>query len=271
MFMYFLNFFSAIVHLPVQHQLLLFIFDFSSVLSFLMHQLPEDDEDYEDELANLNASWNLPKPPTSGQNCDEMTKLDSNEQKEEDSSSSSPKKIESTQKHQRKRIFIPISDQFGASRTAFTKPGGGLHWSLLLWEINTLYYEVGNDGFNAVVGVGFHHFDSSQGINAQAAQAVAKKLHCVLCTNMSKEKDGVADVVEVLECKTPQQENGYDCGVLTLGFSEALATSDDYGFVKAQYENCLQSEFEEKGGHAAFALGLRKRIGDEIRQLSKQS
>lgn len=239
-----------------------------------MHQLPEDDEDYEDELNNLNASWNLPQPPTSDHNCDELMKLESSQVEEHLSSSSSHSNKSSTtatQKHQRKRVFIPISDQFGASRSTFTRPGGGRHWSLLLWEINTLYYEI-DDGYNALVGVGFHHFDSCPGTNTRAAQAVAAKLHATLCAPMSKEEDGVSDVVEVLECKTPQQQNGYDCGVLTLGFAEALSESDgDYGFVKEQHEALVQADFVDKGGHQGFALGLRKRIGDDIRALASQS
>ncbi|KAL7543755.1 hypothetical protein ACHAXR_013447 [Thalassiosira sp. AJA248-18] len=232
-----------------------------SVISFLVHQLPEDDEDYDDELANLNASWNLPQPPTSGR-CDGMQKL-------LDSKKQINTHTKSKQKHQRKRVFIPISDQFGASRSAFARPGGGYHWSLLLWEINTMYYEI-DDGFNALVDVDFRHFDSSRGCNTSAAKAVAKKLHNVLCESMS-EMDGVANAVaEVLECQTPQQKNGYDCGVLALGFAEALSESDDYGFVKGQYEALLQSDFEGKGGHGEFAYGLRKRIGDDIRELARE-
>ena len=213
-----------------------------SVISFLMHQLTEDDEDYEDELSNLSASWQLPvQPPTS-----------------------------STQtQQQRKRLYIPISDQFGASRLAFTRPGGGYHWSILLWDIVTSYKKVDDDGFSAVVDVGFHHFDSSKGLNELAAKAVAEKLQKVLHTSMSKDVR-ITDVVEVVECKTPQQRNGYDCGVLALGFAEALSVCDDHGFAKEHYESMLQSHFETNGGHENFALGLRKKIGDDIRQLARE-
>ena len=205
-----------------------------------MHQLTEDDEDYEDELSNLSASWQLPvHPPTS-----------------------------STQtQQQRKRLYIPISDQFGASRLAFTRPGGGYHWSILLWDIVTSYKKVDDDGFSAVVDVRFHHFDSSKGMNEVAAKAVAEKLHKVLHTSMSKDMR-ITDVVEVVECKTPQQRNGYDCGVLALGFAEALSSCDDHGSTKEQYESMLQSNFETNGGHETFALGLRKKIGYDIRNLA---
>eukprot|EP00578_Thalassiosira_sp_NH16_P022821 CAMPEP_0181104694 /NCGR_PEP_ID=MMETSP1071-20121207/15569_1 /TAXON_ID=35127 /ORGANISM="Thalassiosira sp., Strain NH16" /LENGTH=309 /DNA_ID=CAMNT_0023187919 /DNA_START=110 /DNA_END=1036 /DNA_ORIENTATION=- len=223
-----------------------------SVISFLVHQLNEDDEDYDVELSNLNASWKLPQPPTSGHQCINMKKLGKEELHAKKSS----------QTYQRKRVFISISDQFAASRSTFTLPGGGNHWSLLLWEIDTLYYEA-EDGFNALVGVGFHHFDSSRGFNEAAAIVVAKKLHRVLCASMSK-NDGVADVVEVLECETPQQRNGYDCGIFALGFADALSAANEYPFIKEHHEAFLQSHFEENGGQGDFAPSLRKRIGDDI-------
>ena len=90
-------------------------------------------------------------------------------------------------------------------------------------------------------------------------------VHKVISAPMPKE-DNIADVVEVLECRTPQQRNGYDCGVFTLGFAEALSASDD--FVKEHHEDILQSHVEENGGQEKFASGLRTQIGDDIRGLA---
>jgi len=193
-----------------------------------MHQLTEDDEDYEDELSNLCASWKLPQLANAPQ---------------------------------RKRIFLPISDQFGASRLAFTRPGGGNHWSMLLWEVNTLLCK--NNESNGVVQQGFYHFDSSSGLNKSASQAVAKKLQKVLGTSLPKE---VNKDVEVFECNAPQQQNGYDCGVLALGNAEALSTC--HSGSRKEYEAAVQTHFKENGGHGTFALSLRKQIGDDIRQLA---
>ena len=139
-----------------------------SVVSFLVHQLTEDDEGYDEELLKLNAYWNLPQSPTSGHDVDGMKKVGKENLRAQ----------KLTQTHSRKRIFVPISDQFGESKVAFARPGGGSHWSLLLWEVNNLYYET-DEGFNALVGVGFYSFDSSQGVNKTAAEVVAKKLHKV--------------------------------------------------------------------------------------------
>ena len=195
-----------------------------------MHQLTEDDEDYEDELSNLCASWKLPT-----------------------SLRATP---------QRKRIFIPISDQFGASRLAFTRPGGGNHWSMLLWEVNTLLCKTNES--NGVVKQAFYHFDSSSGSNKTACQAVAKKLQQVLGASLPK--DVISKDVEVFECNAPQQQNGYDCGVLALGNAEALSTCHSGG--RKEYEAAVNIHFKEKGGHSTFALSLRKQIGDDIRQLA---
>ena len=87
---------------------------------------------------------------------------------------------------------------------------------------------------------------------------------------------GSVTLVSVIECQTPQQRNGYDCGVLALGFAEALATintdsreeNDDINGKKEKYyESLLQSYFDKHGGHEDFALRLRKQIGDAIREL----
>ena len=71
----------------------------------------------------------------------------------------------------------------------------------------------------------------------------------------------------VVECKTPQQGNGYDCGVFTLGLSEALS-SQPFGLGKSEQQKELQSQFEIMGGENKFASNLRKRIADDIRELA---
>mmetsp|Transcript_3976 Transcript_3976/g.8908 ORF Transcript_3976/g.8908 Transcript_3976/m.8908 type:complete len:267 (+) Transcript_3976:40-840(+) len=186
-----------------------------SVVSFLMHQLPPDDEDYDHEIANLNRGWNLPR----------------------------------SQSKDRRRIFIPVSDQFGASRSAFSRPGGGNHWSMLLWEVSR-------------EEVSFGHFDSSSGLNREAAVAVARKVVDVLRVSNS-DHDGCR--VRVVERKTPQQGNGHDCGVFALGVAEILAAMP-FGMEKAEEE--LQKQYDERGGQGEFAIRLRRRIGDDIRRLA---
>jgi hypothetical protein len=132
-----------------------------------VHQLSEHDEDYDEELLNLNASWDLPRPPTYGRNVDGTENAGNESHPRGDTSS--------TRNRTTKRIFVPINDQFCESKAVFARLGGGRHWTILLWEIDATYYEI-NGGFNATVGVGFYHFDSSRGVNKSAAEVVAKKL-----------------------------------------------------------------------------------------------
>jgi hypothetical protein len=132
---------------------------YRSVVSFLIHQLTEDDEDYTDELLNLNVTWNLLLPPRGvvrGKKCN--------------------------------IVIVPISDQFGQSRIQFTKPGGGNHWSILLWGVMVHQQqqqqqhhddENGSHHYKNMVDVRYYHFDSCQGTNCKAAETVAHKLHKV--------------------------------------------------------------------------------------------
>ena len=93
---------------------------------------------------------------------------------------------------------------------------------------------------------------------------------------------GDGNLVSVIECQTPQQRNGYDCGILALGFAEALTSTtintdsreEENGNdiingekEKKYYESLLQRYFDKHGGHEDFALRLRKQIGDAIREL----
>ena len=129
-------------------------------MSFLIHQLTEDDEDYTDELLNLNVTWYLLLPPRGvvrGKKCN--------------------------------IVIVPISDQFGQSRIQFTKPGGGNHWSILLWSVmvhqqqQQHHHDDENGLYTNKVDVRYYHFDSCQGTNRKAAEMVAHKLHkvCYVC------------------------------------------------------------------------------------------
>jgi hypothetical protein len=90
----------------------------------------------------------------------------------------------------------------------------------------------------------------------------------VLRASMSPH-DGVPDSVDVVECQTPQQRNGHDCGLFALGFAESLSGSaNDFIVNKENCESLLRNYFETNGGHEEFALRLRKCIGDRVRELA---
>lgn len=223
-----------------------------------MHQCDEDDEDFQDDVSNLYQAWGLSK--LQGQSTTTTTSLS---------------------KRKTKRIFVPINDQYAQSRSAFAIPGGGSHWSLLLWEITIIRSVSESESAKSEHGrtytqsmgeaeilSGYFHFDSYKGYNSSAAKAVAKKLSKVLtCTQSSI----VNPNVSVVECQTPQQNNGYDCGVFMLGFAEALAL-DDSGFgSQIEYETALKTRFDAMGGQKRFASGLRKSMAVVIRELASES
>jgi Ulp1 family protease len=187
-----------------------------------MHQCDEEDEDFVDEVSNMHQAWDL-----------------------------------SSTSH--KRVFVPINDQFNASRTAFAKPGGGSHWSLLLWTIT-------RNTSLSMPSCSFYHFDSSSGYNKTAALAVSQKLLKVLHCRSKSDLTNI-DSINVNECKTPQQNNAYDCGVYLLGFAEALSSVKD----DLTSESCKEKYEETVSSYAGgdeFAVKLRQQICDDIRTLS---
>lgn len=149
-----------------------------------MHQLTEDYEDYIDELLNLNVTWNLLLPQQKTTTYSIIPN--------DDTTTTTNNKQQHTNRGEKKKniVIIPISDQFGQSRTQFTRPGGGNHWSILLWSVvHQQQQQQHHDDErchitttttpSSKVDVRYYHFDSCQGTNCKAAQMVAHKLHKV--------------------------------------------------------------------------------------------
>ena len=189
-----------------------------SVVSYLIHQCDENDDNFLEQVSSLYQAWDVPT---------------------------------------KSKIFVPINDQFNKSRVEFSRPGGGSHWSLLLWTINNCSEDLGRWDSN------FYHFDSSKGYNASAAIRVSEKLMKVLHCNVSIAKTEIS--ANVIECKTPQQNNGYDCGLFLLGFSQVLSSNDlpSDKISKQQFEHALYQY--ASGTH--FASELRKTIASDICKL----
>lgn len=214
---------------------------YRSVISYLMHQCDEEDED---ELTSLNHAWKLLKL-CSKQGADGDNK--------------EPPKSTTFQ-----RLFVPINDQYAHSKSCFAIPGGGSHWSLLIWDIVATSYSDFRSNKLHVESM-YYHFDSSSGYNASAAKAVSVKLHKVLCCVSSSIFIENVDLKNPVECTTPQQTNGYDCGVFMLAVAGALSC-DGSGENKEEFERTIRTYFDGMGDN--FALTLRKQIADNIRQLS---
>ena len=232
-----------------------------AVISFIMHQLDETDEDYGDEVSNLMSTWNL-------------------------------------EQQQRSRFFLPINDEYGSSSMRYTQgqqQASGSHWSLLLVDIvmSTAAPPVDTTQQRNNVTMPemkFYHCDSHRGYNQFAAQAVANKVKRVFLKHYSTGDDVSINTtnVNVTECQVPQQSNGFDCGLYTLGFAEALlrlsndnpcsssssSNNDDDnnnnkndGLLKVRIETAIASYMSDMGG-LNFASTLRKRIRDDIHKLA---
>jgi len=217
-----------------------------TVISFLMHQLDESDED---EVSSLTLAWKLPPPNNDA-------------------------KQQQQQQHEIKRIFVPINDQHKSSHMAYT-PGqyaGGTHWSLLVIDIII----TSTSEHKTKPEILFYSFDSHRGYNISAAKAVANKMYSVIQQHYtSLQRDGLS-TVNVIDCEALQQNNDYDCGLYTLGFAEALlrhsnesVNGSNNGLLDEKaIESAFTSYMNDMGGKVNFASNLRRRIGDDIRKLA---
>lgn len=106
--------------------------------------------------------------------------------------------------HKITRLLLPINDNLTSDN--WQLPGQGTHWSLLVGIVD-------EDSC-----VRHYHLDSVAGSNSQTALAVARKFGSAFTSRLRWDQN-------VVECRVPQQANGYDCGVHVLGMAEALLTS----------------------------------------------
>ena len=95
------------------------------------------------------------------------------------------------ERSQTERLIVPVSDNEDASRAL-----GGSHWTLLVWDCER-----------------WHHFDSARRSSSVPSRVteLARKL--------------VPTQHPVVAAETPQQENGYDCGVFVMLAAAAVYDS----------------------------------------------
>ncbi|KAK3605849.1 hypothetical protein CHS0354_002485 [Potamilus streckersoni] len=90
-------------------------------------------------------------------------------------------------------IFLAVNDNQSSDKA------GGTHWSLLVYIRNIQE---------------FRHYDSQKGSNTEEARNLAYKLQPYVHAPMGRMK--------FLEQDSPQQQNGYDCGVFVIATTEHL-------------------------------------------------
>lgn len=100
---------------------------------------------------------------------------------------------------EKKLVIFPINDNDDVSEA-----GGGSHWSLLAFERNANKF--------------FHH-DSNRGMNS----IHAKRLYNAVVNFMSVSGSATKPVYQ--ECNSsPQQMNGYDCGLYVLAIARVICS-----------------------------------------------
>ena len=253
-----------------------------SVVSFFMHQLSFQDKDDIDEMKTLCQSWGLPLL----------------QQDREIANNETPVLL----------LLLPINDNHGASSLSFQTPGSGTHWSLLVCAIYVP--QQGQDHDENDKGCVFFHFDSSKGYNAPTAKRVANKLKKMYLIYQQEEVQGESassseDMAmngatssmlhdHVFECQTPQQTNGYDCGVCTLCNAQAIINTcacqndnDDWWarITCTRSRFLLQSDsFKEKEAsykkesedsssittHTSFVLDFKQMLEGAVLEFSKR-
>ena len=156
-------------------------------------------------------------------------------------------------------VLVPINDNHSGTYTSFQTPGGGNHWSLLvvvsMLQTQTQHQNQNqrkqqqqqkqqekNENHNNNVpstNLLFFHLDSSShGMNSKSATSVATKIYRIhllqlqtnkkknhlssLLSSLSSSSSSSSTNINVIECKTPQQQNGHDCGIHTLAAATAI-------------------------------------------------
>lgn len=106
-------------------------------------------------------------------------------------------------------LFVPINDNnaVGFGSGSQNNVYDGNHWSLLVAIINN-----GN--------LTSFHLDSSSNYNGIASSRVHKRLGYIVELGSSGK---IKKCECTIECETPQQKNGYDCGIHCLVAAEAIS------------------------------------------------
>jgi len=162
-------------------------------------------------------------------------------------------------------ILVPVNDYHAHSASSWQSkiPGGGNHWSLLAVIISP------NDAYGM-------HFDSMAGCNCKAAELVAKKVLQICSARITDnfEADAIkisSYQIKVIECKCPQQQNGYDCGIHTLAAAQAFSDVNlkinrhtNETSIKELLENTLANFIVYNGGEKEMPRRVRENIAADI-------
>lgn len=142
--------------------------------------------------------------------------------------------------HDKSLVIFPVNDNEDVST-----PEAGSHWSLLAFERNRNV---------------FVHHDSNRGINKWHA----KQLYNAVVSFMGVSSS--ASEATYLECTdSPQQENGYDCGLYVTAIARAICSWHECG--KDKDEDGLWFHAVKEQVTPSTVAGMRSEILSLIRGL----
>ena len=204
-------------------------------------------------------------------------------------------------------IFIAVNDDMALSSNGWQIPNSGSHWSLLLIIVGCGEDNKNNNNNNNndddeddsevshIRSFCFLHFDSIRNSrNIRAANDIAKKimLHVYSDDNNKRKRDSDSDSSnndkpKVIQVETPQQLNGYDCGVHVLGAAKILSSSstttslmiysnndnNNSDSIDSVRLNSLEESLQQGVGNNSFEFcsKLRDEISSEILLLSSSA
>lgn len=130
------------------------------------------------------------------------------------------------------RVVPPMNMKNYAFMPIKNDQAGGSHWSLLV--------------YSRLLNI-FFHYDSLNGSNARVAKKVAERIYQFLSVPIG---------ARFVEAETPQQSNGYDCGMYVLKITKSLATR------LSGLDNSLTSKI---GDDCVFKLPTNSITSEDIR------
>ncbi|KAK9836931.1 hypothetical protein WJX81_000421 [Elliptochloris bilobata] len=137
--------------------------------------------------------------------------------------------VEALQLKEQKVIFLAVNDNPDVSTAC-----GGSHWSLLVLDLNSSEAR---------------HYDSARGANAGVAAELLQKLQAALRLDAG---------AKLVTAASPQQQNGYDCGVYVLAMADlicdARARGLDWAGVDAELQRALPPGAASQWRSAVLAL-----------------
>lgn len=202
-------------------------------------------------------------------------------------------------------IFIAVNDSMAAppssssyGSNAWKTPNNGNHWSLLVVEVLMVgdSDHLTSDAAKSDARIWCWHFDSVRNSgNLCAAEDIAHKIRCHVYPEADIESSSLSTKSDssqkrhhgamVQPVETPQQRNGYDCGVHAVGAAEILSeyyctssspeehdgTNTNVTLQQQQQklEECLRTKIHRSGSED-FCATLRLKIASEIRRLQRE-